>query len=607
MAKDIKYGEEARKALQTGIDKLADTVRITMGPKGRNVVLDKKFGAPLITNDGVTIAKDIELDDAFENMGAQLVKEVATKTNDAAGDGTTTATLLAQSIVKEGMKNIAAGANPMILKKGIAKAVDTAVKAIVENSKAVEGTEDIARVGTVSSADENVGKLIAEAMEKVTSDGVITIEESKTAETYSEVVEGMQFDRGYISPYMVTDTDKMEAVYDDAYILITDKKISSIQDILPLLEQIVKMGKKLVIIAEDVEGEALTTIILNNLRGTFKVAAVKAPGFGDRRKEMLKDIAVLTGGEVISSELGLELNETQIEQLGQAKQVVIQKENTIIVDGAGSKEEIKSRVAQIRSAIETTTSDFDREKLQERLAKLAGGVAVIKVGAATEIEMKEKKLRIEDALAATKAAVEEGIVAGGGTALINAIPAVEKLTNELTGDEKTGAQIILKALEEPVRQIAKNAGLEGSVIINEMIKSGKVGYGFDAYNEEYVDMIPAGIVDPTKVTRSALQNAASIAAMVLTTETLVADKPEPTPPPPHRDEYVNYPHTVPAASGTLYNDIANTDNYSANACGYCSRDSYSYHNSYARLDGALNIPASREDSANDKSLTDLPK
>ena len=531
MAKDIKYGEEARKALQTGIDKLADTVRITMGPKGRNVVLDKKFGAPLITNDGVTIAKDIELDDAFENMGAQLVKEVATKTNDAAGDGTTTATLLAQSIVKEGMKNIAAGANPMILKKGIAKAVDTAVKAIVENSKAVEGTEDIARVGTVSSADENVGKLIAEAMEKVTSDGVITIEESKTAETYSEVVEGMQFDRGYISPYMVTDTDKMEAVYDDAYILITDKKISSIQDILPLLEQIVKMGKKLVIIAEDVEGEALTTIILNNLRGTFKVAAVKAPGFGDRRKEMLKDIAVLTGGEVISSELGLELNETQIEQLGQAKQVVIQKENTIIVDGAGSKEEIKSRVAQIRSAIETTTSDFDREKLQERLAKLAGGVAVIKVGAATEIEMKEKKLRIEDALAATKAAVEEGIVAGGGTALINAIPAVEKLTNELTGDEKTGAQIILKALEEPVRQIAKNAGLEGSVIINEMIKSGKVGYGFDAYNEEYVDMIPAGIVDPTKVTRSALQNAASVSAMVLTTESLVADLPAPEPAP----------------------------------------------------------------------------
>jgi len=531
MAKDIKYGEEARKALQTGIDKLADTVRITMGPKGRNVVLDKKFGAPLITNDGVTIAKDIELDDAFENMGAQLVKEVATKTNDAAGDGTTTATLLAQSIVKEGMKNIAAGANPMILKKGIAKAVDTAVKAIVENSKAVEGTEDIARVGTVSSADENVGKLIAEAMEKVTSDGVITIEESKTAETYSEVVEGMQFDRGYISPYMVTDTDKMEAVYDDAYILITDKKISSIQDILPLLEQIVKMGKKLVIIAEDVEGEALTTIILNNLRGTFKVAAVKAPGFGDRRKEMLKDIAVLTGGEVISSELGLELNETKIEQLGQAKQVVIQKENTIIVDGAGSKEEIKSRVAQIRSAIETTTSDFDREKLQERLAKLAGGVAVIKVGAATEIEMKEKKLRIEDALAATKAAVEEGIVAGGGTAFINAIPAVEAIIPELEGDEKTGARIILKALEAPVRQIAENAGLEGSVIVDKIVNSGKTGYGFDAYNEVYTDMIPAGIVDPTKVTRSALQNAASVASMVLTTESLVADIKEENPAP----------------------------------------------------------------------------
>lgn len=523
MAKDIKYGEDARKALQAGIDKLADTVRITMGPKGRNVVLDKKFGAPLITNDGVTIAKDIELDDAFENMGAQLVKEVATKTNDAAGDGTTTATLLAQSIVREGMKNIAAGANPMVLKKGIAKAVDVAVKTIIENSKAVEGSDDIARVGTVSSADESVGKLIAEAMEKVTSDGVITIEESKTAETYSEVVEGMQFDRGYISPYMVTDTDKMEAVYDDAFILITDKKISSIQEILPLLEQIVKMGKKLVIIAEDVEGEALTTIILNNLRGTFKVAAVKAPGFGDRRKEMLRDIAVLTGGEVISSELGLELNETTIDQLGQAKQVVIQKENTIIVDGAGDKAMIASRVAQIRASIETTTSDFDREKLQERLAKLAGGVAVIKVGAATEIEMKEKKLRIEDALAATKAAVEEGIVAGGGTAFVNAIPAVEKLLPELDGDEKTGAKIILKALEAPVRQIAENAGLEGSVILDKIVRSRKVGYGFDAYNEEYTDMIPAGIVDPTKVTRSALQNAASVAAMVLTTESLVAD------------------------------------------------------------------------------------
>ncbi|HAE53039.1 MAG TPA: chaperonin GroEL [Ruminococcus sp.] len=532
MAKDIKYGEDARKALLAGIDKLADTVRITMGPKGRNVVLDKKFGAPLITNDGVTIAKDIELDDAFENMGAQLVKEVATKTNDAAGDGTTTATLLAQTIVREGMKNIAAGANPMILKKGIAKAVDVAVKTIIENSKDVSGSEDIARVGTVSSADENVGKLIAEAMEKVTSDGVITIEESKTAETYSEVVEGMQFDRGYISPYMVTDTDKMEAVYDDAFVLITDKKISSIQDILPLLEQIVKMGKKLVIIAEDVEGEALTTIILNNLRGTFKVAAVKAPGFGDRRKEMLKDIAILTGGEVISSELGLELSETTIEQLGQAKQIVIQKENTIIVDGAGDSEAIKSRVNQIRNAIETTTSDFDREKLQERLAKLAGGVAVIKVGAATEVEMKEKKLRIEDALAATKAAVEEGIVAGGGTAFINAIPAVEKLLPSLDGDEKTGAKIILKALEAPVRQIAENAGLEGSVIVDKIRRSRKTGYGFDAYNEVYCDMIPAGIVDPTKVTRSALQNAASVAAMVLTTESLVADIKEENPAPP---------------------------------------------------------------------------
>jgi len=531
MAKDIKYGEDARKSLQAGIDKLADTVRITMGPKGRNVVLDKKFGAPLITNDGVTIAKDIELDDAFENMGAQLVKEVATKTNDAAGDGTTTATLLAQAIVREGMKNIAAGANPMVLKKGIAKAVDTAVTTIVANSKAVEGSEDIARVGTVSSADESVGKLIAEAMEKVTADGVITIEESKTAETYSEVVEGMQFDRGYISPYMVTDTDKMEAVYDDAFVLITDKKISSIQEILPLLEQIVKIGRKLVIIAEDVEGEALTTIILNTLRGTFKVAAVKAPGFGDRRKEMLKDIAILTGGEVISAELGLELSETTIDQLGQAKQIVIQKENTIIVDGAGDKDAIKSRVNQIRASIETTTSDFDREKLQERLAKLAGGVAVIKVGAATEIEMKEKKLRIEDALAATKAAVEEGIVAGGGTAFINAIPAVEKLLPALDGDEKTGAKIILKALEAPVRQIAENAGLEGSVIIDKIRRSRKVGYGFDAYNEVYCDMIPSGIVDPTKVTRSALQNAASVASMVLTTESLVADIKEENPAP----------------------------------------------------------------------------
>ena len=533
MAKDIKYGEDARKALQAGIDKLADTVKITLGPKGRNVVLDKKFGAPLITNDGVTIAKDIELEDAFENMGAQLVKEVATKTNDAAGDGTTTATLLAQAIINEGMKNIAAGANPMILKKGIAKAVDTAVETIKKNSKPVEGSEDIARVGTVSSADESVGKLIAEAMEKVTSDGVITIEESKTAETYSEVVEGMQFDRGYISPYMVTDTEKMEAVYDDPFVLITDKKISNIQEILPLLEQLVQSGKKLVIIAEDLEGEALTTIILNNLRGVFKCAAVKAPGFGDRRKEMLKDIAILTGAEVITEELGLELKDTQISQLGRARQIVIQKENTIIVDGAGDSNEIKDRVAQIKAQIETTTSDFDKEKLQERLAKLSGGVAVIKVGAATEIEMKEKKLRIEDALAATKAAVEEGIVAGGGTALINAIPAVNDLIETLEGDEKTGAQIIGKALEAPLRQIALNAGLEGSVIIDKIVNADKVGYGFDAYNETYVDMIPAGIVDPTKVTRSALQNAASVAAMVLTTESLVADikEPEPAAPP----------------------------------------------------------------------------
>ena len=531
MAKDIKYGEEARKSLQTGIDKLADTVKITLGPKGRNVVLDKKFGAPLITNDGVTIAKEIELEDAFENMGAQMLKEVATKTNDAAGDGTTTATLLAQAMIREGMKNIAAGANPMIVKKGMAKAVETAVGTVIANSKKVEGSYDIARVATVSSADETVGKLIADAMEKVTAEGVITIEESKTAETYSEVVEGMQFDRGYISPYMVTDTEKMEAVYDDPYVLITDKKISSIQEILPLLEQLVQSGKKLVIIAEDIEGEALTTLILNNLRGTFKCAAVKAPGFGDRRKEMLKDIAILTGGEVISEELGLELKETTVEQLGRARQVVIQKENTIIVDGMGDADAIKSRVSQIKSQIETTTSDFDKEKLQERLAKLAGGVAVIKVGAATEIEMKEKKLRIEDALAATKAAVEEGIVAGGGTSLINAIPAVEEMLPSLDGDEKTGAQIILRALEEPVRQIALNAGLEGSVIIDTIKRSGKVGYGFDAYNETYVDMIQAGIVDPTKVTRSALQNAASVAAMVLTTESLVADIPAPEPAP----------------------------------------------------------------------------
>ncbi len=527
MAKQIIYGEDARKALQSGIDQLADTVKITLGPKGRNVVLDKKFGAPLITNDGVTIAKEIELDDAFENMGAQLVKEVATKTNDAAGDGTTTATLLAQALVREGMKNIAAGANPMIIKKGMAAAVDTAVETIIANSKKIEGSKDIARVGAVSAGDEEIGKLIAEAMDKVTADGVITLEESKTAETYSEVVEGMQFDRGYIAPYMVTDTDKMEAVLDDPYILITDKKISNIQEILPLLEQIVKAGKKLLIIAEDVEGEALSTLIVNKLRGTFTCVAVKAPGFGDRRKEMLQDIAILTGGEVISSELGLELSETQLTQLGTARQVVVQKENTIIVDGAGDKKDIKARVAQIKSQLETTTSDFDKEKLQERLAKLSGGVAVIKVGAATEVEMKEKKLRIEDALAATKAAVEEGIVAGGGTALINAMPAVKKLVDKLSGDEKTGAQIVYRALEEPVRQIALNAGLEGSVIIDKIVRSRKVGYGFNAYTSEYVDMIPAGIVDPTKVTRSALQNAASVAAMVLTTESLVADKKDP--------------------------------------------------------------------------------
>ncbi len=529
MAKNIAYGEEARKSLQAGIDKLANTVKITLGPKGRNVVLDKKFGAPLITNDGVTIAKEIELEDPFENMGAQLVKEVATKTNDAAGDGTTTATLLAQALIREGMKNIAAGANPMIVRKGMAKAVDTAVDAIKANSVQISGSDDIASVAANSAADENVGKLIAEAMEKVTADGVITIEESKTAETYSEVVEGMQFDRGYITPYMVTDTDKMEAVIDDAYILITDKKISSIQEILPLLEQIVKTGKKLVIIAEDVEGEALSTLIVNKLRGTFTCVAVKAPGFGDRRKEMLQDIAILTGGQVISSEIGLELSDTSMEQLGQAKQVKITKENTVIVDGAGNKQDIKERINQIKAQIETTTSEFDKEKLQERLAKLSGGVAVIRVGAATEIEMKEKKLRIEDALSATKAAVEEGIVAGGGTAFINAMPAVSKLVSSLSGDEKTGASIVLKALEEPIRQIAANAGLEGSVILDKIVRSRKVGYGFDAYNETYGDMIPAGIVDPTKVTRSALQNAASVAAMVLTTESLVADIKEETP------------------------------------------------------------------------------
>ena len=531
MAKQIIYGEEARKALQSGIDQLADTVKITMGPKGRNVVLDKKFGAPLITNDGVTIAKEIELEDAFENMGAQLVKEVATKTNDAAGDGTTTATLLAQALVREGMKNVAAGANPMVVKKGISKAVDAAVDAIIKNSKMVSGSADIARVATVSSGDETVGQLIAEAMEKVSADGVITIEESKTAETYSEVVEGMQFDRGYITPYMVTDTDKMEAIIDDAYLLITDKKISVIQDILPLLEQIVQSGKKLVIIAEDIEGEALSTLIVNKLRGTFTCVAVKAPGFGDRRKEMLQDIAILTGGQVISDELGLDLKETTIEQLGRAKQVKVQKENTIIVDGAGDKNEIKNRISQIRTQIETTTSDFDREKLQERLAKLSGGVAVIKVGAATEVEMKEKKLRIEDALSATKAAVEEGIVAGGGTAPLDAYNDVKAFADSLSGDEKTGAYIVLKALEEPIRQIAKNAGVEGSVIIDKIRCAGKVGYGYDAYTETYVDMISAGIVDPTKVTRSALQNAASVAAMVLTTESLVADKKEENPAP----------------------------------------------------------------------------
>ena len=530
MAKQIIYGEEARKALLGGINKLADTVKITLGPKGRNVVLDKKFGAPLITNDGVTIAKEVELEDPFENMGAQLVKEVATKTNDVAGDGTTTATLLAQALIREGMKNVTAGANPMVLRKGIQKATETAVEAIEKNAKKDSGTKDIARVAAVSSASEQIGNLIADAMEKVTSDGVITVEESKTAETYSEVVEGMMFDRGYITPYMVTDTDKMVAVIDDAYILITDKKISNIQEILPLLEQIVQSGKKLVIIAEDIEGEALTTLILNKLRGTFTCVGVKAPGFGDRRKEMLTDIATLTGGQVISSELGLELKDTTVDQLGRARQVKIDKENTIIVDGAGDSEAIKSRVSQIRSQIETTTSDFDREKLQERLAKLAGGVAVIKVGAATEVEMKEQKMRIEDALAATKAAVEEGIVAGGGTALIDAIPAVKAYVDSVDGDEKTGAAIVLKALEEPVRQIAANAGLEGSIIIEHLKAKNTVGYGYNALTDTYGDMIDEGIVDPTKVTRSALQNASSVASTVLTTESLVADIKEPAAP-----------------------------------------------------------------------------
>ncbi len=523
MAKNIIFGEEARKSLQSGVDKLANAVKVTLGPKGRNVVLDKKYGSPLITNDGVTIAKEIELEDPFENMGAQLVKEVSVKTNDAAGDGTTTATVLAQALIAEGMKNVAAGANPMVVKKGIKNAVDAAIEAIVANSKKVSGSEDIARVATVSSGDEVIGKLIAEAMDKVSADGVITVEESKTAETYSEVVEGMQFDRGYITPYMVTDSDKMEAVIDDALILITDKKISNIQEVLPLLEQIVQSGGKLVIIAEDIEGEALSTLIVNKLRGTFTCVAVKAPGFGDRRKEMLRDIAILTGGEVISGELGLELKDTTIDQLGRARQVKVGKENTIIVDGAGNSDEIKDRVAQIRNQIAATTSDFDREKLQERLAKLAGGVAVIKVGAATEIEMKDKKLRIEDALSATKAAVEEGIVAGGGVALLNALPAVEKLVNETDGDEKTGVSIVLKALEAPIRQISYNAGIEGSVIVDKIMSSGKVNYGYDAYKENYTDMIEAGIVDPTKVTRSALENAASVAAMVLTTESLVAD------------------------------------------------------------------------------------
>ena len=529
MAKQIIYGEDARKALLSGINQLADTVKITLGPKGRNVVLDKKFGAPLITNDGVTIAKEVELEDPYENMGAQLVKEVATKTNDVAGDGTTTATLLAQALIREGMKNVTAGANPMVLRKGMQKATDTAVEAVIKNSKKVSGTKDIARVAAVSSGSEQIGELIADAMEKVTSDGVITVEESKTAETYSEVVEGMMFDRGYITPYMVTDTDKMVAVIDDAYILITDKKISNIQEILPLLEQIVQSGKKLVIIAEDIEGEALTTLILNKLRGTFTCVGVKAPGFGDRRKEMLVDIATLTGGQVISGELGLELKDTTIDQLGRARQVKIDKENTIIVDGAGDGEAIKGRVSQIRSQIETTTSDFDREKLQERLAKLAGGVAVIKVGAATEVEMKEQKLRIEDALAATKAAVEEGIVAGGGTALIDAIPAVKAYVDSAEGDEKTGAAIVLKALEEPVRQSAANAGLEGSVIIEHLKAKATVGYGYNALTDVYGDMIGEGIVDPTKVTRSALQNASSVASVVLTTESLVADIKEPTP------------------------------------------------------------------------------
>ena len=532
MAKIIKRGEEARKALEAGVNQLADTVKVTLGPKGRNVVLDKKFGTPLITNDGVSIAKEIELDDPFENMGAQLVREVSTKTNDVAGDGTTTATLLAQAMIREGLKNLAAGANPIVMKKGMSKAVDAAVSAIRAQSKPVNGTEDIARVGTVSSSDETIGALIAEAMEKVSADGVITIEESKTAETYSEVVEGMQFDRGYITPYMATDMEKMEAVVDDAYILITDKKISVISDILPLLEQMLQSGKKLFIIAEDVEGEALSTLLVNRLKGVLNVVCVKAPGFGDRRKEMLQDIAILTGGQVISEELGLSLKDATVDMLGRARQVKVTKENTIIVDGAGDPQAIRERVSQIRAQIGMTTSEYDREKLQERLAKMAGGVAVIKVGAATETEMKEKKLRIEDALNATKAAVEEGIVAGGGTIFVNVIPAVTALLNTVEGDEKTGVQIVAKALEEPIRQIAANAGLDGSVILEKVRSAGKDGYGFDAYKEVYCDMIASGIVDPAKVTRSALENAASVSGMVLTTESLVADKPQPPMPAP---------------------------------------------------------------------------
>ncbi|MDE6260880.1 MAG: chaperonin GroEL [Oscillospiraceae bacterium] len=530
MSKIICYGEEARHALERGVNQLADTVKITMGPKGRNVVLDKKFGTPLITNDGVTIAKEIELADPFENMGAQIVKEVSTKTNDVAGDGTTTATLLAQAIIREGLKNLAAGANPMVMKKGISKATETAIEAIKSHSKPVSGTSDIARVGAISSSDEAIGTLIAEAMEKVSHDGVITVEESKTAETYSEVVEGMQLDRGYITPYMVTDTEKMEAVLDDALILLTDKKISSIQDLLPILEQVAQSGRRLLIVAEDVEGDALSTLLVNKLRGTLNVCCIKAPGFGDRRKEMLEDIAILTGGTVISSDLGMEVKEATMDMLGRARQVKVQKETTIIVDGEGSSDAISARVGQIRKAIETTTSDYDKEKLQERLAKLAGGVAIIRVGAATEAEMKEKKLRIEDALNATRAAVEEGIVAGGGTAYVDAVPAVEKLVSTLEGDEKTGANIVAKALTEPMKQIAANAGIDGSVVLERVKSAGKNGYGFDAYKEEYCDMIASGIVDPTKVTRSALENAASVAAVLLTTESLVADKPEPPAP-----------------------------------------------------------------------------